>query len=194
MDEPRACYTEWSKSEREKQIYQCIYIESIKMGLMSLFAGQQWNAYFLIPGWWFFLSKYWRQCSTVFQFSVLLLSSQCHDDFESFTGGIVLNLKAFLILFLSQGPEISKWSGLVYSAGPTNQTLNSEKFFKIISPITASSLLCFFSLHRMLIIQMFCLLGWFSNFLLFAFLIFITLSFCSIFRDISSPLIYDLTL
>ena len=157
---------------------------------MSLFAGQQWNAYFLIPGWWFFLSKYWRQCSTVFQFSVLLLSSQCHDDFESFTGGIVLNLKAFLILFLSQGPEISKWSGLVYSAGPTNQTLNSEKFFKIISPITASSLLCFFSLHRMLIIQMFCLLGWFSNFLLFAFLIFITLSFCSIFRDISSPLIY----
>ena len=48
MDEPRAYYIEWSKSERAKQIlyinvYIYIYIQSRKMVLMTLFAGQQWR-------------------------------------------------------------------------------------------------------------------------------------------------------
>ena len=42
VDEPRAYYTEWSKSGREKQIlYADIYMESRKMVLMHLFAEQQ---------------------------------------------------------------------------------------------------------------------------------------------------------
>ena len=42
MDEPRACYTERSKSEREKQIsYINVYMESRKMVLMNLFAGAE---------------------------------------------------------------------------------------------------------------------------------------------------------
>ena len=40
VDKPRAYYTEWSKSEREKQIsYINIYMESRKMVMMNLFAG-----------------------------------------------------------------------------------------------------------------------------------------------------------
>ena len=30
VDEPRACYTEWSKSEREKQIYDFTYMWNLK--------------------------------------------------------------------------------------------------------------------------------------------------------------------
>ena len=49
VDETRACYTEasllykWSKLEREKQniVYYHICMESRKMGLMNLFAGQE---------------------------------------------------------------------------------------------------------------------------------------------------------
>ena len=38
VDESRAHYTEWSKSERKPNIvYWCIYMESIKMALMNLF-------------------------------------------------------------------------------------------------------------------------------------------------------------
>ena len=43
VDEARACYTEWSKSEREKQI-SCINAliwKSRKMVLMNLFAGKR---------------------------------------------------------------------------------------------------------------------------------------------------------
>ena len=40
VDEPRAYCTEWSKSERERWI---LCVESRKMVLMSLFAGQQWR-------------------------------------------------------------------------------------------------------------------------------------------------------
>ena len=42
VDEPRARYTEWSKSEREKQIsYIYAYIWNLeKMVLMNLFSGQ----------------------------------------------------------------------------------------------------------------------------------------------------------
>ena len=41
MDGPRVCYTEWSKSEREKQvIYLKIYVESRKMVKMNLFVDQ----------------------------------------------------------------------------------------------------------------------------------------------------------
>jgi len=49
-EEPRVHYTEWGKSDREKQIsdinayiYIYIYMESGKMVLMNLFAGQQWR-------------------------------------------------------------------------------------------------------------------------------------------------------
>ena len=43
-DDPRAYGTEWSKSERERQIlYINTCLESRKMVLMSLFAGQQWR-------------------------------------------------------------------------------------------------------------------------------------------------------
>ena len=40
VDEPRACYTEWSKSEREKQILyiNTLYMKFRKMVLMNLFA------------------------------------------------------------------------------------------------------------------------------------------------------------
>ena len=43
VDEPRACYTEWSKSEREKQIsYIYTYIWNLeKMVLMNLFGGEE---------------------------------------------------------------------------------------------------------------------------------------------------------
>ena len=42
-DEPRACYTEWSKPERENKFCRLthIYIESIKIMLMNLFAGHE---------------------------------------------------------------------------------------------------------------------------------------------------------
>ena len=43
VDEPQAYYTEWSQSEREKQIYSCICMESRKMVMMNLFARQQWR-------------------------------------------------------------------------------------------------------------------------------------------------------
>ena len=38
MDEPRACYTESSKSEKNKYHVYSIYMESIKMIFMYLFA------------------------------------------------------------------------------------------------------------------------------------------------------------
>ena len=42
VDEPRVCQTEWSKSEREKQmLYFNIYMESRKMVLMNRFTGQE---------------------------------------------------------------------------------------------------------------------------------------------------------
>ena len=46
VNKPRAYYTKWSKSERERQIlyintYIYIYMESRKTVLMNLFAGQQ---------------------------------------------------------------------------------------------------------------------------------------------------------
>ena len=47
VDEPRAYYTEWSESERERQILYsniCIYMESRKMVLENLFTGQQWRS------------------------------------------------------------------------------------------------------------------------------------------------------
>ena len=42
-DEPRAYYTEWSKSEIERQILyiKCLYMASRKMVLMILHTGQQ---------------------------------------------------------------------------------------------------------------------------------------------------------
>ena len=42
VDEPTTYNSEWSKSEREKQnsYKYCIYVESRKMMLMNLFAGQ----------------------------------------------------------------------------------------------------------------------------------------------------------
>ena len=44
VEECRAYYTEQSKSEREKQMSHInIYMESRRMALMSLFAGQQWR-------------------------------------------------------------------------------------------------------------------------------------------------------
>ena len=52
VDEPRACYTEWTKSEREKQIlyinththtYIYIYMESRKVVLMNLFSEKEWR-------------------------------------------------------------------------------------------------------------------------------------------------------
>ena len=44
VDEPTACYTEQSKSGREKQIiYQYTYEESRKMILMNLFSGKEWR-------------------------------------------------------------------------------------------------------------------------------------------------------
>ena len=43
VDGPRDYHTEWSKSEREKQIsyIKCIYVESRKMAEMILFAKQK---------------------------------------------------------------------------------------------------------------------------------------------------------
>ena len=42
LDEPRACYTQLSKSEiKTNIIYYCIYMESRKMVFMNLFGGQQ---------------------------------------------------------------------------------------------------------------------------------------------------------
>ena len=44
VDEPRVYYTEGSISEREKQIYECIYTESSKTVLMHLLGrGRQWD-------------------------------------------------------------------------------------------------------------------------------------------------------
>ena len=41
---PRAYYTAWSKSERDKQILSInAHLESRKMASMNLFAGQQWR-------------------------------------------------------------------------------------------------------------------------------------------------------
>ena len=51
VGEPRAYYTEWSKSERERQIYQCIYLESKKMVLMILCEGHiQKHTFILMYG------------------------------------------------------------------------------------------------------------------------------------------------
>ena len=36
MDEPRTSDTDWSQSEREKQVYYCVYMKSRKMVLMNL--------------------------------------------------------------------------------------------------------------------------------------------------------------
>ena len=41
---PRACHTEWSKSEREKQVYECIYEESRKIAQMNLSPGKNSDA------------------------------------------------------------------------------------------------------------------------------------------------------
>ena len=41
VDEPSAFYTEWSKSEREKQIYEHINMESRKMVLINLSEEQE---------------------------------------------------------------------------------------------------------------------------------------------------------
>ena len=45
VDEPRACYTEWNKSEREKQAsYINTYIWNLeKMVLMNLLEGKEWR-------------------------------------------------------------------------------------------------------------------------------------------------------
>ena len=46
VDEPGACYKEWSKSKRERQILYIntyIYMESRKVVLMNLFAGKEWK-------------------------------------------------------------------------------------------------------------------------------------------------------
>ena len=44
VDEPGVCYTEWSKSEREKQYtYWCIYVEPRIMVLMNLLHGRNRN-------------------------------------------------------------------------------------------------------------------------------------------------------
>ena len=44
VDEPRVYFTEWSNSERERQIlYINTCMKSRKMVLMNLFAGQQWK-------------------------------------------------------------------------------------------------------------------------------------------------------
>ena len=45
VDEPTACYTNWSKSEREKQIsYINTHIWNLeKMVLINLFAGMKWG-------------------------------------------------------------------------------------------------------------------------------------------------------
>ena len=41
VDEPRACYTEWSKSEREKRLlYIITYMESRKMVLINYLQGR----------------------------------------------------------------------------------------------------------------------------------------------------------
>ena len=41
LDEARACYTEWNKSEREKKIlHQQMYVKFRKTVQMNLFAGQ----------------------------------------------------------------------------------------------------------------------------------------------------------
>ena len=42
VDEPAACYIEWSKSTRENQIlYINAYMDSRKMALINLFTGQE---------------------------------------------------------------------------------------------------------------------------------------------------------
>ena len=42
VDEPTACYVEWTKSQREKQIlYINVYMESRKTALDNLFSGQE---------------------------------------------------------------------------------------------------------------------------------------------------------
>ena len=44
VEEPRTYYTEWSESEREREIlYTNAYTESRKMVLNNLFRGQQWR-------------------------------------------------------------------------------------------------------------------------------------------------------
>ena len=44
LDKPRACYTGWSKTESETQLYiNHTYMESRKMVLMELLAGQEEN-------------------------------------------------------------------------------------------------------------------------------------------------------
>ena len=42
VDEPRACYTEWSQEEKNT-IYYHIHMESRKMVLMNMFAGKEWR-------------------------------------------------------------------------------------------------------------------------------------------------------
>ena len=41
MDRPGVCHTEWSKSKREKAVYQCIYVKSRKMVQINLFSEQE---------------------------------------------------------------------------------------------------------------------------------------------------------
>ena len=43
VDEPRAYYTEWSKSERQKHCILMYIPGSRKIVLMNIFAGQQWR-------------------------------------------------------------------------------------------------------------------------------------------------------
>ena len=45
-DEPQACFTEWSKSEREKYciFFTNIYMESKKKVLMNLFTEKKWRS------------------------------------------------------------------------------------------------------------------------------------------------------
>ena len=51
IDEPRANYTKGSKSEREKYcVLTHIYMESRKMVLMNLLAGQQWRGRYFVYG------------------------------------------------------------------------------------------------------------------------------------------------
>ena len=66
VDEPRACYTDWSKSEKEKQVHQHMYMESRTMVLMNLVekelvdsagegeGGMNWERWF----WWTYLQEW----------------------------------------------------------------------------------------------------------------------------------------
>lgn len=98
-----------------------------------------------------FLSEFWRHCSIVFQLPVLLLSSQCHYDSESFTCDFFSNLEAFMILFLSRRFWNFKRGYLGALSGPYQSEIQFWEIFKNYFSNFLPSIYLFISLSLTLV-------------------------------------------